>query len=70
MATAKASERYTTSRVDIHGRSYFKRPDGRAIPTLGYQLEDMTDDYDAPRGRVLPRGRLDLERRVTRTGLA
>ena len=35
---------------DVEGRWYFKRPDGRAIPTFGYQLEDMTDDYDAPAG--------------------
>ena len=31
---------------DIHGQWYFRRPDGRAIPTLGYQPEDMTDDYE------------------------
>ena len=42
--------------TDVEGRWYFRRPDGRAIPTLGYQLEDMTDDYDAPAGACASAG--------------
>ena len=42
--------------TDVEGRWYFKCPDGRAIPTLGYQLEDMTDDYDAPAGACASAG--------------
>ena len=29
---------------DYLDRWYFKRPDGRAVPSCGYQLEDMMDD--------------------------
>ena len=35
--------------------------DGRAIPTLGYQLEDMTDDYHAPAGAPASAGARALE---------
>ncbi len=42
--------------TDVEGQWYFKRPDGRAIPTLGYQLEDMTDDHDAPAGACASAG--------------
>ncbi|MEL7449030.1 MAG: HNH endonuclease [Pseudomonadota bacterium] len=31
-------------RKDRQGKWYFCRPDGRAIPGCGYQLEDMLDD--------------------------
>ena len=30
--------------TDAEGRWYFRRPDGRAIPALGYRTEDMIDD--------------------------
>src|SRR5262245_47994698 len=33
-----------TIRRDEHDRWYFRRPDGRAIPAHGYQLEDMRDE--------------------------
>jgi Domain of unknown function (DUF222)/HNH endonuclease len=33
-------------RKDEHGRWYFRRPDGRAVPALGYRPEDMHDDID------------------------
>ncbi len=45
---------------DVEDRWYFKRPDSRAIPTLGYQLEDITDDYDAPAGAFASAGALGL----------
>ncbi len=44
----------------VEGRWYFKRPYGRAIPTLGYQLEDMTDDHNAPAGARASAGALGL----------
>ncbi len=31
-------------RKDVNDRWYFCRPDGRAIPECGYQMEDMLDD--------------------------
>ena len=42
-------------RKDQAGRWYFRRPDGRAIPTYGYQPDDMIDEglgdgRDADRG--------------------
>ena len=52
--------------TDVEGRWYFKRSDGRAIPTLGYQLEDMTDDYDAPAGASASAGAPGLSRRISR----
>jgi hypothetical protein len=33
-----------TIRKDHRGRWYFRRPDGRAVPTYGYRPEDMIDD--------------------------
>jgi len=36
-----------TIHKDARGRWYFRRPDGRALPTRGYQPQDMIDDDDA-----------------------
>ena len=46
--------------TEVEARCYFKRPDGRAIPTPGYQFEDMTGDYDAPAGARASAGALGL----------
>jgi hypothetical protein len=57
-----------TIRRDEHDRWYFRRPDGRAIPAHGYQLDDVTDDVEAPAGVYALQGdeRFDREDRDCR----
>jgi hypothetical protein len=53
-------------RKDHQGRSYFMRPDGRAVPRYGYQPDDMVDEgldmdsggasAEAPEGWPVPPG--------------